>query len=117
MIPAVIDRLSRQFPRMVFTVKQAATIPSLYADLRERRVDFILGRMMAPIEHEELNAEILLDDPLIIVAGSRSKWLRRRKIDPAEIVALVFGTQRATYLSVCRRGLSFIGAQSTLISP
>ena len=86
LIPAVIDRLSQQFPRLVFTVKQAATIPSLYDDLRERRVDFILGRMMAPIEHEELNAEILLDDPLIIVAGSRSKWLRRRKINPAEIV-------------------------------
>ena len=86
LVPAVIDRLSRQYPRLVFTVKQAATIPSLYADLRERRVDFIFGRMIGPIEHEELNAEVLFDDPLIIVAGSRSKWVRRRKIDPAELV-------------------------------
>jgi DNA-binding transcriptional LysR family regulator len=86
LLPAVIDRLSRQYPRLVFTVKQAATIPSLYGDLRERRVDFIFGRMMAPIEHEDLNAEVLLKDPLIIVAGSRSKWLRRRVIDPAELI-------------------------------
>jgi DNA-binding transcriptional LysR family regulator len=85
LLPAVIDRLSRQYPRLVFTVKQAATIPSLYGDLRERRVDFIFGRMMAPVEHEDLNAEVLFKDPLIIVAGSRSKWLRRRVIDPAEL--------------------------------
>jgi DNA-binding transcriptional LysR family regulator len=86
LLPAVIDRLSRQYPRLVFTVKQAATIPSLYDDLRERRVDLIFGRMMAPVEHEDLNAEVLFKDPLIIVAGSRSKWLRRRAIDPAELI-------------------------------
>jgi DNA-binding transcriptional LysR family regulator len=86
LLPAVIDRLSRQSPRLIFTVKQAATIPSLYGDLRERRVDFIFGRMMAPIEHQDLNAEILFNDPLMIVAGSRSKWARRRVIDPAELV-------------------------------
>lgn len=86
LVPAVIDKLSRQYPRLVFTVKQAATIPALYDDLRERRVDFIFARMIGPFEHEELNAEVLLDDPLVIVAGSRSKWVRRRGIDLAELV-------------------------------
>jgi DNA-binding transcriptional LysR family regulator len=85
-LPAVIDRLSRKHPRLVFTVRQAATIPLLYGDLRERRVDFIFGRMMSPIEHEDLNAEVLLADPLVIVAGSRSKWVRRRSIDLTELV-------------------------------
>jgi len=86
LLPAVIDRLSRQYPRLVFTVKQAATIPSLYDDLRERRVDLIFGGTIAPIAHEDLNAEVLFNDQLIIVAGSSSKWLRRRVIDPAELV-------------------------------
>jgi DNA-binding transcriptional LysR family regulator len=86
LLPAVIDRLSRQYPRLVFTVRQAATIPLLYGDLRERRVDFIFGRMMSPIESEDLNVEVLFADPLIIVAGSRSKWVRRRSIDLAELV-------------------------------
>jgi DNA-binding transcriptional LysR family regulator len=49
LVPAVIDKLSRQHRHLVFTVTQAATIPSLYADLRERRVDFIVGRLMAPL--------------------------------------------------------------------
>ena len=86
MVPAVIDRLSRQYPRLEFTVKQAATIPSLYNELRERRVDFIVGRILEAFNHDDLNADALLDDPLIIVAGSRSKWLRRRAVDPAELV-------------------------------
>jgi DNA-binding transcriptional LysR family regulator len=86
LLPAVIDRLSRQYPRLVFTVKQAATIPSLYDDLRERRVDLIFGRTIAPIAHEDLSAEVLFNDQLIIVAGSSSKWLRRRVIDLAELV-------------------------------
>ena len=29
LLPAVIDRLSRQYPRLLFTVRQAATIPAL----------------------------------------------------------------------------------------
>lgn len=85
LLPAVIDRLSRRYPRLLFTVKNAATIPSLYGDLRERRVDFIFGRMMTPVEHEDLSAEVLFNDPLVIVAGARSKWVRRRMIDPAEL--------------------------------
>src|SRR5215475_9846834 len=69
LLPAVIDRLSRQYPRLVFTVIQASNIASQYRDLHERRVDLTIGRMMAPIEYEDLHAEVLFDDPLIIVAG------------------------------------------------
>jgi DNA-binding transcriptional LysR family regulator len=86
LLPAVIDKLSRQYPRLVFSVRQAATIPSLYDDLRERRVDLIFGRMMAPIDDDDLDAEHMFGDPYIIVAGSSSKWLRRRAIDPAELL-------------------------------
>lgn len=86
LLPAVIDRLSRRSPRVVFTVKQGATLPSLYEDLRDRRVDLIFGRMITPAGQEDLSEEVLFDDPLVIVAGARSKWLRRRKIDLGELV-------------------------------
>jgi DNA-binding transcriptional LysR family regulator len=85
LVPAIIDRLARQYPRLIFSVKQAATIPSLYDDLRERRVDLVFGRLITPNKHEELDTEILFDDPLIIVAGSRNKWLRRRAVNLAEL--------------------------------
>jgi DNA-binding transcriptional LysR family regulator len=85
LVPAVIDRLSRQFPRLAFSVIQAPTLV-IYRDLRERAVDLILGRMIAPIADEDLNAEILLNDQLVVVAGVASKWLQRRRVDPAELV-------------------------------
>jgi len=69
LVPAVIDRLSRQFPRLVFNVMQARTLALQYRDLRERSVDLILGRMVMPIADEDLNVETLFDDPLFVVAG------------------------------------------------
>ena len=86
LLPAVIDRLSREFPRLVFNVIQAASIELQYRDLRERSVDFILGRMVTPIADEDLDAEVLFDDPLFVVAGTSSKWTRRRSIEPAELL-------------------------------
>jgi len=86
LLPAVIDRLSRQYPRLVFTVTQAPGVAEQYRDLRERRVDVVFGRMMTPVEDEDLDSEILFEDPLIVVASAGSKWLRRRKIEPAELV-------------------------------
>jgi DNA-binding transcriptional LysR family regulator len=87
LLPAVIDRLSRQYPRLLFTVTVAPTIAAQYRDLRERRVDLIFGRMMMPIADEDLDAEILFEDPLIVVASTGSKWLRRRKIEPSELIS------------------------------
>jgi DNA-binding transcriptional LysR family regulator len=88
LVPAVIDRLSRQFPRLVFNVRQAPTIELQYSDLRERNIDLILGRMATPIgtEEDDLDVEILFEDPLFVVAAVGSKWLRRGKIDPAELL-------------------------------
>jgi DNA-binding transcriptional LysR family regulator len=84
LVPAVIDRMSRQFPRLEFNVMQARTIELQYRDLRERNVDFILGQIMTPDTDEDLNLDILFDDPLLVVAGLNSKWSKRRSIDAAE---------------------------------
>jgi DNA-binding transcriptional LysR family regulator len=86
LLSTIIDRLSRQFPRLVFKVMQAPLIELQYRDLRERAVDLILGRMVTPIADEDLNVEILFDDPIFVVAGTNSKWARRRSIDPAELL-------------------------------
>jgi DNA-binding transcriptional LysR family regulator len=86
LVPAVIDRLSHQYPRIVFKVIQAATNMQQYRDLHERNVDLVLGRIVEPITDEGLNIEILFEDPLFVAAGINNKWQRRRKIDPAELV-------------------------------
>jgi len=86
LVPVVIDHLSRQFPGLVFNVIQAPTVTLQYRDLRERRVELILGRMVTPVADEDLNVEALFDDPLFVVAGANSKWLRRRRIDPNDLI-------------------------------
>jgi DNA-binding transcriptional LysR family regulator len=85
LVPAVIDRLSRQFPKLAFNVRQAPTTSLQYEDLRARNIDLILGRMMTPIESEDdLNVEILFEDPLFVVAAVGSKG--RGKIDAVELL-------------------------------
>src|SRR5262245_53051322 len=86
LVPAVIDRMSRQFPRLEFNVIQARNIEQQYGELRERSVDLILGRMVTPTLDDDLNIEVLFDDPLLVVAGVDSKWCKRRSIDAAELI-------------------------------
>lgn len=85
-VPSVITQLSRQYPRLAFTVIQAATLQMQFRDLRERDVDFTLGRMSATNAEQDLEVEVLYEDPLIPVVGAGSKWTRRRKIDPADLI-------------------------------
>jgi DNA-binding transcriptional LysR family regulator len=86
LVPHIISRLSRQYPRVTFTVMQAATRAMLHRDLRERSVDFIFGRMVMPNTEGDLDVEFMYEDPLVAVVGASSKWLRRRKIDAAELI-------------------------------
>jgi DNA-binding transcriptional LysR family regulator len=86
LVPAVIDRLSRQYPRMVFNVLQSPGVAQQYRDLRERNIDFILGRVVMPISDEDLQVDVLFEDSLFVVAGLNNKWHRRRKIDAAELI-------------------------------
>jgi DNA-binding transcriptional LysR family regulator len=86
LVPAVIDRLSRQFPRMTFKVMVASGTREQFHGLRTRSVDLILGRLVEVETEEDLDVEILLEDYLRIVAGKGSKWHRRRKIDVAELI-------------------------------
>jgi DNA-binding transcriptional LysR family regulator len=86
LVTHIISRLSRQYPRLTFTVMQAATRAMLHRDLRERSVDFIFGRMVMPNTEGDLDVEFLYEDPLVAVVGASSKWLRRRKIGAAELI-------------------------------
>jgi DNA-binding transcriptional LysR family regulator len=86
LVPTVIDRLSRQYPRMVFSVLQSVNVTQQYSDLRARNVDLIFGRLVNSAVDEDLNVEILSEDSLSVVAAINNKWHRRRKIDPAELI-------------------------------
>jgi DNA-binding transcriptional LysR family regulator len=57
--------------------------------LRDRKYDLVFARLGLPVSNDrttdDLNLEYLFDDPLMIAAGLRSRWARRRTIDLAEL--------------------------------
>src|SRR5215813_11389058 len=87
-IPAVVHRLSRRYPRLVFHLA-AGEAGTAYRNLEERRVDLLVAPMFTPIVEEHMHAEMLYDEPLVVVAGARSPWAQRRKVELAELAAAV----------------------------
>ncbi len=82
---AVIEKLSRQYPRVVFHVTHGGAL-ALSEALRTRRIDLGFGEYPAVTSEEDVDHEVLLEVPLVVVAGVDNPWARRRKIALAELV-------------------------------
>jgi DNA-binding transcriptional LysR family regulator len=86
LLPVIMKRLQRRHQRLTFDVVQAHTAAQQLRELRERNVDLIMGRIVVPMTEEDLAVEILFDDPMVVVAGLHNPWLRRRRIELADLV-------------------------------
>jgi len=86
LLPIIIDTLAKRHPRLTFHVQQTIPATSEFRELRQRRIDLVLGRIAAPFEAEDLQEEVLYQERLSVVAGTGSRWARRRKIELAELV-------------------------------
>src|SRR5712671_5247117 len=82
---AVIDRLTRRHPRMAFDVV-TSPIATTYRELRERKVDLVMGRITDLVGEEDVVAESLFDYATVVVAAPQNPWTRRRRIELAELV-------------------------------
>jgi DNA-binding transcriptional LysR family regulator len=85
-LPAVIDRLSRQYPRIVLKVAQRLTTVQQHDELRARTLDLVVGRVPRVFAENDLHREILFAEPLFVVAGAKSQWVRRRRMALAELI-------------------------------
>ncbi len=84
-VAAVIDRLSRKYPRIVIHLL-AGQSEMTYRALEERRVDLVVARIFAPLREEHVHSDILYDEHEIVVAGAQNRWTRRRSIKLSELV-------------------------------
>ena len=83
-LPAVFGRVRRQYPGISINVTPTvAEEGERYRGLRERRFDIYLGRV-TQIE-DDIRADTLFDDRILIVTGPENKWARRRKIALSEL--------------------------------
>lgn len=83
-LPVIVDRLRRNYPKLVFDITEAPSVPAVWRDLRERNVDFFIGRI--PSLSDDFHAEVLFDDPQWVVAGAHNRWTRRRTIELRELI-------------------------------
>jgi DNA-binding transcriptional LysR family regulator len=84
-VSAVVDRVSRRNPRVVFHL-MTAPVETLHRDLHERHVDFLISRRFGPVAHEQLGFESLFDDVFVVAAGAQNPWVRRRRVKLAELM-------------------------------
>ncbi len=82
---AVIDRLTRRHPGMAFDVVTGPVL-TIYRDLTERRVEFVITRIVEFADRDNMVVEKLFDDDIVTVAAMQNPWTRRRRIELAELV-------------------------------
>jgi DNA-binding transcriptional LysR family regulator len=84
-VSAVVDRLSRRWPRIVFHVVSRPG-EMLLRELSERNVDLLVARRLGALIDDRLDFKLLFDDRDVVAAGVQNPWVRRRKIELAELM-------------------------------
>jgi DNA-binding transcriptional LysR family regulator len=79
------ERLARQYPRVLINVLEG-DFSALQGALHDRRIELAIGRAPGPIADEDIASELLFEDRLLVVAGKRSKWACRHKIELLELI-------------------------------
>ena len=83
-VAAVIDRLSRRYPRATFRLTPAY-VDTLHRELTERNVDFLIARRSGLLLDERLDYEFLYEDSYSVAVGASNSLARRRKVELAEL--------------------------------
>lgn len=86
LLPAVIERLSRRYPKIVVHAEYAQSATTEFHELRERNFDLVIGRISEPFADDDFSFEPLYEEEYLVAAGSNNKWARRRKVALAELV-------------------------------
>ncbi len=77
-LPEVMRRISGRHPGIMFDVSQVL-VDAAGPELRERRVDLVVGRLLAT-GTDDLKAEVLFNDPLCLAVGVDNPLTRKRKV-------------------------------------
>jgi DNA-binding transcriptional LysR family regulator len=80
LLPAIIDRFSREYPLVHLDVAQTVMSTLHYRELRDRRIDLLLGRIPTPFTEDDLDVDVIYDDQVAVVASRNSKWARARRL-------------------------------------
>jgi DNA-binding transcriptional LysR family regulator len=85
LVGAAIARLSKQYPRITYKVWTMDT-NALFRELRVRNIEVAVTRIAALGAESDMDVQTLFHDPLVVAAGGRNPWLRRRRVKLADLV-------------------------------
>lgn len=85
LVPAIIDKLSRRYPKVSVSIIAAQPGEQEFRELRERSVDLLLGRLFKPVSDDDVAVDVLCQDAFRVVASAGSRWARRRTITLSDL--------------------------------
>jgi len=86
LLPAVVERLSRDHPQISLRfIQHETTSKPDFRELQERGVDLMITRVPKGFEDDDLDIEVLFDDPHFVVTGAESRWATRPKVTLSEL--------------------------------
>jgi DNA-binding transcriptional LysR family regulator len=84
-VSAVINRLARQYPRIVFQVL-IRDPRVLYRELAARNVDVLIAQMERHVDEDHMQSEVLYHEPVVVVAGAGHPMASKRRIKLGDLV-------------------------------
>ena len=85
LIPDAVDGFSRRYPNIVCDIVEADATTLEFRQLQERSVDLMVARIPTAFSDDDLNIEVLFDDPHVVVGGAKSPWVNRRNVSLADL--------------------------------
>ena len=86
----IIRALMARHAQLRVRVEESNTAAMDFSDLRERRVDVMLGRIATADLPADLHADILFEEALHLVAGGQNAWARAKRMGLADLQARPF---------------------------
>jgi DNA-binding transcriptional LysR family regulator len=84
-VAAVIEKLSRRYPRIVFHVMATQWQELLYS-LKERQIDFLIAPRFGLFVDDQLGFETVYQDSYAVMAGIRNPWAGRRRVELTDLL-------------------------------
>jgi DNA-binding transcriptional LysR family regulator len=84
LIPAAIDRLFRQYPRMTVRTEQGDA-GNVLNHLHQRKCEIAILRPSSPEHAADMTIHPLYCEQMLVVAGSHSSWARQRRVNLVDL--------------------------------
>jgi DNA-binding transcriptional LysR family regulator len=85
LITDAVDGFSRRYPQSVCNIVEADVTTLDFRQLQDRNVDLMVTRVPNAFADDDLDVELLFEDPHRVVVGAKSKWAKRSNVTLAEL--------------------------------